>query len=274
MLERVLASDYVASILCNITQLPSQFARQSSKTMLWMFKESQSALQSLFSLFAVAQITASQLQSLQSTLHSLDSAACPSCGHIYALLHCLLFSVLLDAPLLDSALHPFSEPPSSSILLPLLTSLSATESSTLSFALGLALLRDDSSSPCVLAVSAGLSGHELLRIHRSIAALGFVDLSPRARSRCLSLLYRALIVFIERYVLASCPLASLKSLREQYAHLAVAPPASAFPDGVETLVEALCALLPLLDAPLRDAPIDSLLLVQLDRLVAQPSFYD
>ena len=245
--------------------------------MRWMFHESQWALESLYSLFSVAQITASQLQSIQQSLHALDSAACPSCGHIYALLHCLLFSVLLDAPLLDSTLHPFSYPSPSSFsatFLPLLTHLSTAEPSTLSFALGLALLRDDSSSTCVLAVSSGLSAHELHRIHRSIAALGFLDLPPCARSRCLSLLYRALIVFIERYVLASCPLASLKSLREQYAHLAVAPPASAFPDGVETLVEALCALLPLLDAPLRDAPIDSLLLFLLDRLAAQPCFFD
>ena len=244
MLERVLTSDYVESILRTITNLPLQFARQSAYTMRWMFHESQWALESLYSLFSVAQITASQLQSIQQSLHALDSAACPSCGHIYALLHCLLFSVLLDAPLLDSTLHPFSyDSPSSfsATFLPLLTHLSTAEPSTLSFALGLALLRDDSSSTCVLAVSSGLSAHELHRIHRSIAALGFLDLPPCARSRCLSLLYRALIVFIERYVLASCPLASLKSLREQYAHLAVAPPASAFPDGFPASSGTACA---------------------------------
>ena len=183
MLERVLTSDYVESILRNITNLPSQFARQTAYTMRWMFHESQWALESLYSLFAVAQITAPQLQSIQSSLHALDSAACPSCGHIYALLHCLLFSVLLDTPLLDSALHPFSSSPSSSFsstFLPLLTQLSSAEPSTLSFALGLALLRDDSSSTCVLAVSAGLYciHHDIFRSHEGKLGLEVLFYDP------------------------------------------------------------------------------------------------
>ena len=271
MLERVLSSDYVSSIFRAITQLPSQFARQSPSTMIWLFREIQTAIQSLFSLFAVAQITREQLRSLQSSLHSLETAGCVQCGHVYALLHCLLFATLLDQPLLDSALHPRDKPVS---LLPLLTDLMRGEPSTLSFALGLALLREDSSSSCVLAVSAGLNGHELRRIQSSIVALSFVDLPPPMRSQCLTFCYRILIVFIERYVLVSCPLASLKSLQEQYSHLTVAPPSSAFPDGVETLIDVLCTLLPLLDAPLQNAPIDSLLLFLLDRLAVQPCFFD
>ena len=270
MILRIVSSGFVSSTLAKIQSIPPRVPQLSSHLLTLLLQEAQASIRSLFSLFAVIQITQSELHRIQATLASLSQSDCPQCGHLHALLHCLLFAVILDPPLFNNSVSPASDLPLSTFL----SSTTESTESTLAFALALAILGNGDNSACVATVASGLSRHELHHIQDTITYLSYVGLPPPTRSYCLSLCYRVLILFITTYVLRSCPLTSLKSLRDHYTSAAMAVSMDVLPDGVETLIDTLCQLLPLLENPLQNSPIHSLLLFFLDRLSVQPFYFD